>query len=290
MRLTAAGPALPTVLLAALLGVVVTGCAGQEPARGVRSVSDLVLPFDAYKPTPEQRAVLANARHRLVVRCMRRQGVTVNPPVESAASIAALDPGNSRRYGVVDTAVARRHGYHLARPPGARTSGAWANALPPAARGHLYGDRRRPGCLDRAARTLEDGGPRADWSWLGLQDALTLERAAALPEVAAAVERWQACMGQAGHAYAAPESAIADRRWKLEQPAISVVEKATATADTACKWSSGLVAAWYEADAALQRDLVRGHAPRFAAFRANLEHRVRTASRLLASDEGGKVR
>jgi hypothetical protein len=64
-------------------------------------------------------------------------------------------------------------------------------------------------------------------------------------------------------------------------------EKQTATADTACKWSSGLVAAWYAADAELQRAVIRDNADRFAALRANLKQRLSRASRLL--HEGRQV-
>ncbi|WP_103957268.1 hypothetical protein [Nonomuraea solani] len=259
------------------------------PARGVASVSELVLPFDAYKSTPEQRAVLGNAHNHLVVRCMRKQGITIKPPAEDPVTIAAVDPGNSRRYGVADTEAARLHGYHLARPPSPDTTGAWAGKLPKPTRHRLYGTAADRGCLDRATLVLDKGARKADWPWLSLQDSLTLEQAAKHPSVTAAVKRWQSCMSQAGHSYPAPEAAIADGRWDLDEPAVTEDEKQTATADTTCKWSSGLVAAWYAADAELQRAVIRDNAGRFDALRANLRQRLNRASRLLAEHEGGQV-
>ncbi|MFI7702882.1 hypothetical protein [Nonomuraea sp. NPDC049480] len=278
-----------------LLLISTAGCAADEPMRqahatGVRSVAQLVLPFDAYKTTPEQRAVLGNAHNLLVVRCMREEGISIEPPAEDPATLAATDPGNSRRYGVVDTEAARRYGYHLARPPSPDTTASWAGKLPKPTRHHLYGTAADRGCLDRATLTLERGARKADWPWLSLQDSLTLEQAAKHPSVTGAVKRWEACMSQAGHSYPAPEAAIADSRWNLEERTVTEDERLTAIADTHCKWSSGLVAAWHAADADLQRAVIRDNRDRFDALRANLGHRLRKASSVLADHEGGQVR
>ncbi|GAA3543561.1 hypothetical protein GCM10022419_024680 [Nonomuraea rosea] len=302
-------PARPTSapLIPGLVSVLLmcTACATADPAprtpaKGVASVSELVLPFDAYKTTPEQRAVLGNAHNSLVVRCMRKQGITLAPPAEEPDALAAIDPGNSRRYGVADTEAARRYGYHLARPPSPDTTGAWAGKLPKRTRHRLYGTAADRGCLDRATHFLDRGAPKADWPWLNLQDSLTLEQAAKDSSVTGAVKRWQSCMSQAGLSYPSPEAAIADGRWDLDKPAVSEEEKQTALADTTCKWSSGLVATWYAADAALQRAVIRDNPDRFAALRANLKQRLSRAShlsaedeelsRLAAGDEGGKIR
>ncbi|WP_127937392.1 hypothetical protein [Nonomuraea polychroma] len=279
---------------AMLLLTGVAGCSADEPrpqtsAPAVTSVAQLVLPFDAYKTTPEQQAILGNAHNLLVVRCMRKKGVTIEPPAEDPATIAAVEPGNSRRYGVVDTEAARRYGYHLARPPSPDTTRSWAAKLPKPARHRLYGTAADRGCLDRAALALERGARKADWPWLALQDSLTLEQSAKHSSVTSAVQRWQSCMSQQGHSYPAPEAAIGDSRWDLEKSTVTEDEKQTATADTQCKWASGLVAAWYAADAALQRAVVRDNADRFAALRANLEQRLKRASSVLAAHEGGDV-
>lgn len=281
------------LLAGALLLISVVACAADEPkpqASGVTSVSQLVLPFDAYKPTPEQRAILGNAHNKLVESCMRRRGVAISPPDDDPDTIAAVEPGNSRRYGVADTVAARTYGYHLARPPSPDTTGSWASKLSKHARHRLYGTAADRGCLDRATQTLDKGATKADWPWLSLQDSLTLEQAAKQPPVAAAVRRWQSCMSQAGHPYPAPEAAIADDRWDLDKPAVSEDEKQVATADTTCKWASGLVTTWFAADAELQRAVVRDNPERFAALRANLTQRLARSSALLAEHEGGEVR
>ncbi|MET7999894.1 hypothetical protein [Nonomuraea glycinis] len=271
-------------MLGALL-VAVTACAqppqAPEITPGVSGVADLKLPFDAYKPTPAQRALLGNAHNLVVVRCMRRYGITVHPPGTDQEAIAAADPGNTRRYGVVDPAQAARFGYHLASRTSPSGSSRWADKLGLTASRHLYGKEGRPGCLDRAPDVLARSAPAADWQWLALQDARTLERAAKRVAVRRAVVKWTTCMKAAGHSYPSPEAAIADPRWNLEGTEITAEEKRVAVADTSCKWSSGLVAAWFTADAEQQRKIVLKHSERFADLRDNLGERLDRATTLL---------
>jgi hypothetical protein len=249
--------------------------AAPEP---VTSVAGLVLPFDTYKPAPEQSALLGNAQARLVAQCMRRYGVTAAPPKIEIAAVRAGDPGNARRYGVADPEQAALTGYHLPRsgPPGKRPT--WESRLSKSARKHLYGTRAHPGCTARASAALARDAHKADWSWLALQDSRTLEETARIPAVVQAVSRWRACMAKAGFRYPAPEAAIADHRWNLDSPKVSAEEKRTATADANCKWTSGLVATWFAADAALQKSIIADNLERFTAFRANLRTRLFRAS------------
>ncbi|MFI7615899.1 hypothetical protein ACIBP6_32240 [Nonomuraea terrae] len=277
-----------------LLAVVTAACAAEQPqppappapTQGVTVVEKLVLPFDAYKTTPKQRAVLGNAHNRLLVACMREHGITVTPPAEDPKTLAAIDPGNSRRYGVTDIDAARTHGYHLARPPAPNTTDAWAAKLPEQTRQRLYGTAADRGCVDQATLGLDKGAPKADWPWLAQQDSVTLEQAAKDPSVVTAVKRWRECMSKAGHSYASPEAAIGDKRWNLDQPQVSEAEKRTATDDTTCKWSSGLVLAWYTADAERQDKVITDNPARFSALRANLKQRLKRASAVLSADEG----
>lgn len=270
----------------ASLLLVVTACAAaprpDEPSVSVSvaSVADLVLPFDAYKPTPEQRVLLANAQAKLVARCMRRHGVSAAPPMVAVATVKAGDPGNTRRYGVADPAQAALTGYHLSRSDSHGRPPEWEANLSKTARTHLYGDTADSGCMSRAAAVLTRGAEPADWSWLAVQDAETLEKAATDPAVVQAATRWRACMVKTGYAYPTAEAAIADARWNLDQPTVTAEEKRTATADTWCKWESGLVAAWFAADSALQRQVVTGNPDRFAALRANLSSRLARASKV----------
>ncbi|SDK72926.1 hypothetical protein SAMN05421874_110193 [Nonomuraea maritima] len=284
-----------------VLAVAVAAC-GAEPQRnqqpsappapteGVTVVEKLVLPFDAYKATPKQQATLGNAHNRLVVACMRKHDITVTPPTEDPKTLAAIDPGNSRRYGVTDIEAARTHGYHLARPASPDTTEAWAANLPEQTRDRLYGTSADRGCLDQASLSLEKGARKADWPWLAKQDSASLEQSAKNPEVVAAVKRWRECMSKAGHDYVSPEMAIGDSRWTLDKPEVGAPEKRAATDDTTCKWSSGLVLTWYAADSELQQKVIDENPSRFAAFRANLKHRLQRASAVLAADEGREVR
>ncbi|NUW32588.1 hypothetical protein HTZ77_14265 [Nonomuraea sp. SMC257] len=245
-------------------------------------VADLVLPFDAYRPTPGQRALMARARAALLARCMHRRGHAVSPPRPDAAAYAAGDPGNSRRYGVADPEPARRNGYHL--PPSRPSSQgrSWDVTLGRSARRALDGTPGRPGCDERAtAEQARRTSPEADWQWLALQDARTVAETAGHPAVVEAVARWKTCMERAGHPYPSPEAAIADPRWDLRSAAVTAREKRTATADTACKWSSGLVPAWFAADAAAQRAVIAAEPGRFADLRDDLRARLDRAAEVL---------
>ncbi|MEV1238898.1 hypothetical protein [Nonomuraea sp. NPDC049750] len=282
-RALSSSPAAALWAGASLLLVVTACAAAPRPdfvSVSVASVADLVLPFDAYKPTPEQRVLLANAQTKLVARCMRRHGVSAAPPMVAVAAVKAGDPGNARRYGVADPAQAALTGYHLSRSDPHSRPPQWAANLSKTARTHLYGDTADSGCISRAAAVLTRGAEPADWPWLAVQDAETLEKAATDPAVVQAATSWRACMVRAGHAYPTAEAAIADARWNLDQPTVTAEEKRTATADTRCKWESGLVAVWFAADSALQRQIVAGNPDRFAALRANLGSRLARASKV----------
>ncbi|MEV0195476.1 hypothetical protein [Nonomuraea sp. NPDC050691] len=293
-RAPAALGALLTATCAAVACTAAAPLPATPPLTGATSpppparVADLVLPFDAYRPTPGQRALMARARAALLARCMHRRGHAVSPPRPDAAAFAAGDPGNSRRYGVADPRRARRHGYHLppSKPPGQGWD-AWETALGRSARRDLAGTPGRPGCDERATAELASrtgpapGSPPPDWQWLALQDARTVEQAARHPAVVEAVTRWKTCMERAGHPYPSPEAAIADPRWNLRSAAVTAREKRTATADTACKWSSGLVPAWFAADVAAQRAVVAAEPARFAALRDDLRARLDGAAEVL---------
>ncbi|MDA0639889.1 hypothetical protein [Nonomuraea ferruginea] len=352
----------------------------EEPA--VASAEDLLLPFDAYKPTPGQRALLDTAHRSLVSRCLKRRGIS------RRLLPAPPDPRNSRRYGVVDHDQAHRFGYHLpttdepaepgktdgagktrrtdrsettsssrktrttettdrsgtvrqvgsgktrtaettgrsgkirrseatgrsgaARQPettgrsgAARRDGRSGAARRDgrsgaARRDGRSGEARRgekarrhlyvlPWCEGRAAERLAPS-ERAPWDWLAQRDTRTLERSSTRPQVREAIMGWVACMRDAGHPYPSPEAAIGDPRWDLDKRAISADEKRTAVADVVCKWSSGLVARWFAADAALQRALVHKHAGRFALLRADLNERVQRATTLLQRHTAKPVR
>ncbi|MFD2357371.1 hypothetical protein ACFSTC_60960 [Nonomuraea ferruginea] len=353
----------------------------EEPA--VASAEDLLLPFDAYKPTPGQRALLDTAHRSLVSRCLKRRGIsrsapadprptratpaataswtttrptasaTTSPPLTNRPSLgrptargktrrtdrsettsssrktrttettdrsgtvrqvgsgktrtaettgrsgkirrseatgrsgAARQPETTGRSGAARrdgrSGAARRDG----RSGAARRDGRSGEARRgEKARRHLY---VLPWCEGRAAERLAPS-ERAPWDWLAQRDTRTLERSSTRPQVREAIMGWVACMRDAGHPYPSPEAAIGDPRWDLDKRAISADEKRTAVADVVCKWSSGLVARWFAADAALQRALVHKHAGRFALLRADLNERVQRATTLLQRHTAKPVR
>ncbi|RJL23288.1 hypothetical protein [Bailinhaonella thermotolerans] len=245
----------------------------------------LTLPFDAYRLTGDDHDLLDRAHRELLRRCMARLGLgrplRTMPPAVSGARLAE----HARRYGVIEAAVAREHGYHYPATAADRAGPArweaWEASLTPRERAALDGTGGEPGCHDRAVGDLAAAVPRDDLRWLEGQNFRTVEESAKAAPVRRARELWRACMSRAGFRYPTPQDAISDPRWNLDAPVITSQERATAQADVACKRESGLVQAWYHAEAELQRTLVRAEAARLTRLLKAKQTRLNKACRVL---------
>lgn len=262
------------VLAGCLAGL--TGAAarpGSVPARAAVRAPDgpvpprIVLPFDAYRFTAAQRRTVVRAEDLLVTGCMRAHGIAGFTPATVPASPET--PVNARRYGVVDTDVATRYGYHFPDPDAARRTAAyraWDARLTDRERDLLDGTERARGCVAAAELRLRAGVHLAEPGSFTRLDFRSLDASAADPRVRAAVHRWRDCMAGRGLDYASPAEAIADPRWRLNSPAPSEREIATATADVRCKRRAHLVAAWLAAETDVQRALIARHSAAFATL------------------------
>ncbi|GAB2743987.1 hypothetical protein [Amycolatopsis magusensis] len=271
-----------------LLGLLaLAGCAGEEPPPPLPAealpVSGFVLPFDEYQLAAPDRVTVEKARSTLAETCMRMRGYEVDIP-EIGGSNAVAGTENSRRYGLVDESVATRFGYHFPSDEASEKRSLrqqeWEAGLSEEVRTLLDGEN---GCSDEAQRELRKDAPVADTGWLADQDFSALEESAKLAPVVAAREAWRTCMAGHGFAYATPEDAIADAKWQLDSPAPSPEEVRAAQVDVGCKQSTGLVRTWYEAETALQRQVVERERTRFDEFEAANQARVANAHRVLGS-------
>lgn len=242
--------------------------------------ADLRLPLDAYLASVTEVAELGSGYRALVHRCMTGYGFDF-PPAHLPASTGPLTR-NERRYGLTDPAAAATLGYRLANGGGPARPG--LPALPAAgldalngAQGHLVAGRALPadGCAGQARRELTARVPQgAD---LTLPDRLardSFERSRQDPRVAAAIQRWAACMREQGYRYATPFEAAADRRFRGP---LSGAETATATADVACKARTNLVGIWFSAESGYQRALIDGNGPALALALAGLRAQLAVA-------------
>ncbi|MFB4311535.1 hypothetical protein [Actinomadura sp. GTD37] len=276
-------------LLVPLAPLVLAGCAApphrdEPPARIVHiaDVAALVLPLDAYRPTPAQRRSVQRAEKTLVMACLRRFGL--------AADIADPAPPpfaqNARRYGLADEVRAKKLGYSTPeiskRPP--------RPELPQQVRQVAWGDgpatvrgRRVPaeGCVGEADRRLnagvQPGGTLADRLAFA-----SLEASEQDTRVRAAFARWSTCMKRAGHSYATPMDANRDRRFRdARKHDADQLETETAVADVRCKHQSRLIDVWAGAEAAYQERAIARHRPELDRERKALDARLRNATKAL---------
>ncbi|MFE6225349.1 hypothetical protein [Streptomyces sp. NPDC057854] len=287
---------------ASALLVLLAGTAGCLPATGHRSAPSvppsaqvvagppagdearrLRLPYDAYELSTNDTFLIESAVDVLMRACMRRHGLdwTLLPRADDA------EPPNRRRYGLIESAIAERYGYHLPpEPPGtARRQAADRNraaTLSPHEHRIAYGESGDSGgCWKGAYDRLREGLLRSDH---GLLNRLTLESFdASLEHVAVrrAFDSWSSCMRRAGFDHARPLAAAGDPRW-ARTPRPGPLELRTAMADVRCKQQTGLVTTWAAVETRLQTGFVRAHAKEFEALKAAKEQWLANARRVLA--------
>lgn len=220
----------------------------------------LILPFDRYVLSLEEYYTVSNASDLLIQKCMRKRGYewkTVERPS------GAVEVKNRRRYGVVESPVAERFGYHapeeLINPYGVKEQEASREKeLSAGAKtAALSGD----GCAVKADERLS-GGREPDYDKLSELDARIFEKSQKVPEVERAMKAWSECMREKGFEYDKPDDAVNDDRWWSKQSSdesagASRREKATASADVRCKDRTGLVGLWFSAEKRLEREQVK---------------------------------
>jgi hypothetical protein len=258
----------------------------------VRQAGDIVLPLDAFTTARAARRTTSTAVSLLGRACMK--GLGLDWPVPDRTPPAAEERDNARRYGLVDAAHARSHGYH--RPPAeaaytARVS-AVSRTISDATLQAWTGDVARVGraavpaggCAQEARRRL--GAPPAgiaDNLVDGLKQA-SMTQSAQDPQVGTALGRWSACMRAKGFTYNRP--AQAERRYAgtgAEVTAPAQAEVATAVADVSCNHESDLAGIWLRVETALQRRVVQEKATELERYRRWQEQVVSEAARVTAA-------
>lgn len=218
----------------------------------------LVLPFDKYVLSLEEYYTVSNASDLLIEKCMRKRGHEWKH-VERPHDVDEVK--NRRRYGVVESAVAERFGYHapevLINPYGVKKQEASReNGLTPGAKAAALS---RDGCVAKADERLS-GGREPDYDKLSELDARIFAESQKAPEVERAMKAWSACMRKQGFEYDKPAEAVNDSRWwpegSSDESAASRLEKETATADVRCKDRTGLVGRWFSAEKRLEREQI----------------------------------
>ncbi|WP_148589891.1 hypothetical protein [Streptomyces sp. WAC01526] len=246
----------------------------------------LVLPFDAYQLSLSEYYTVSAAQDRLIRSCMGNLGHEW-APVDRPSN--ADDSKNRRRYGVIETTVAERFGYHapekLLNPyQVAQREEQREAALSPDARKVALDPTH--GCSIKSYRRLLRGAD-ADYRRLNKLDAKDFKSAQTAPVMREALKSWSTCMRGKSYDYATPDEAIEDPRW-WKDPRASASEKeiATAKTDVQCKRRTKLIRTWFATEKALEKKTLRQHEQYFHELAAAKQRQLRAAHAILA-DHGG---
>ncbi|MEV1005062.1 hypothetical protein [Nonomuraea sp. NPDC050202] len=285
------------VTLAALSAICVAalchGVRNSEPAPAVTTApAEPVLPLDSYQLSRRDVHTIEAAEDILILACMRKQGLAWRMLPEPGAEEA--DSRHTRRYGIMDAGAAARHGYHLPplSPNQARREAVWQarEKLPSRERLAAYGAKGVSGGCRGQARPRATGGVPPNWmNVLNKHSSQAFAAAQRAPEVVAVIQKWSACMAEAGHRYRDPFAASGDPTWwRSERP--SARERSVAQTDVRCKEKVGLVSVWVQADRRAQLDTIREHPEDFRMLAAsksaslNAAHTILRSSRSSAAD------
>ncbi|MFP3990310.1 hypothetical protein U9R90_23195 [Streptomyces sp. E11-3] len=242
----------------------------------------LILPFDEYILSTYEVHTVESAEDVLVRDCMRDQRKQWSYLPRPSRRV--LDPPNRRRYGVIESGVADRFGYHLPpeRPEVSRRSDAWdaRSKLPRDVQLAAYGADGVSGCWEGAHESLLRNVPTVDDSLLNKWIKKDFDKAMRHPDVVRALGKWSRCMKEEGFAYPDPLSAAEDPAWsKTDRP--SRRELSVAKADVQCKTKVNLVSAWSRVETTLQREAIRRHPDHFNKLKLVKERHLDAARKIL---------
>ncbi|MFF4370308.1 hypothetical protein [Streptomyces sp. NPDC001594] len=301
-------------LLGAGCGGAGAGKGGPEPALGPvaanPAASEISLPLDAYTDSDAETRRMDGAQDRLTAQCMARYGFVYEAPARPAGDGTSQERHRDL-FGVTDPAQAASRGYGRASgeaapakpappqlgdsaaavlfgkgPGGNSPSGPDPRSQEEAEAadsGIAVGGQRVPvgGCLREGYRKLY--APTKDSVDLlfafGLaSDAHT--RSQKDSRVTAVLQKWSACMDQAGYGGVATPYEVVEKLGLGGDPA-GPKAVAAATADVACKREVNLVGVWAAVERAYQERLVEENAETLALYKRQREARLRMAASLV---------
>jgi hypothetical protein len=251
-----------------------------------------VLPIQPYLPTEQEQGQLAQAKKILIGDCMKGFGFSWVP----APDLPKVGPKTLTdwRYGIHDLTLAEQRGYKAdaeeqqaydaavekGAVDGTTADGPESQAL---SGGIQEVDGKKVpegGCVGAANDEIDAGAIQA-------RAALELANAAFVkskedPEVVKAFADWSACMKRSGYDYKQPLDASDDS--KFSAPEVSSEEIATATADIKCRQKTDVAWIWFQAESALQKSAIEGHAEQLSAERKKIDAAVRNASKIVKGE------
>jgi hypothetical protein len=242
-----------------------------------------------YSYTVAENTAIESAQHVLTRRCMRKYGISYQPPKQDANSPKPAD----RRYGLSSASEAARFGYHPNRdgqlPEGPSLS---KDALTvfygkrSAAQGDgeklTYKGKEVPadGCFGQSVAELskkyDDSADAAIASRIANQG---YEKSLTDPSVKEGFRKWSACMRSSGFRYASPMEPLNSPAFQGQT--VSDKEKETATADVRCKEKTGLLDVWFKAESRIQKADIEKNSGALEKLRKAHQKKAEAARRIV---------
>ncbi|MFJ8083792.1 hypothetical protein ACIQ6Y_24680 [Streptomyces sp. NPDC096205] len=287
----------PVVLLAVLLTACSSGTDHADRSDGPSTPGTpaaaapaprITLPLDPYQVSDEDYSTVSRALAELTDRCMREQGLRYDEEAPEGVATSATGTGHERRYGITVPETAEKYGYHLDGTPSRQVTPApqskrYQRALMGTGKPTGTDGQFDDGCAGRAHLELEKG---IDMDAVDLPQWYkreSFQQSLSEPLVTKAFAAWSGCMAESGHHFRTPLDPLADRKVLGEK--VTPYERAVATADIACKQRTGLVAAWRNSEAALQRSLIESRGPQLAKARGEAARLIARADRIVGADK-----
>lgn len=267
-------------------------------------VAEEPLPIQHYMVLGREREMIENAVVVLAMRCMERQGFTMEVEPPESQTVGVLQDLTYRRYGSPETVEdAKEIGFGV--PARAETSAEWVKeaeafeASLTEAMGRAWAgewddpeqmvqNRRRNGCVGEADAALMGDARIIEASGLAnppfIRDLNIDPRSQESPEATAATERFLACMRDAGY----PDvdaTEFTPKRFEQEDPQQPSAEaRAAAVTVHGCFVSSGVREAKYRAEVAYQTAAIEANPEAFAQVRKEIDDVLRRATEVLEEE------
>lgn len=300
--------------VAAALALLLTACGKPTDAVDVSGGFDprtAQFPFAAYTTTPEAMKIFQTARIYVEVDCLRSFGFEVTPWEPEG-----VPPMRYDRFGLWNAEDAKTIGY--AAPPlpawaavGGVPDEAWVSHVydgllsgrdgaqqvdaqgNPIIDSEFYNGMRIPdgGCQGEGLRAIHD--PKWDSAYLSRLEKETGSAAMADSAVRAAVDEWASCMDDEGYDYTDPfqpfQEWMKERGTRQEKKGDAVPpsaeELAAATHDLSCKYSTGLLSTWVEAEIAQQNKIIAREGEVLAQWKGELDAALDRARAIITEHE-----
>ncbi|KOV70375.1 hypothetical protein ADL00_09105 [Streptomyces sp. AS58] len=261
----------------------------------IKSAEIPALPIEGYLVSQKEKDQILRASRTLAKGCMARYGFDFS---WNAASGRKSEPDDnaanrSRRYGIVDHAMASELGYGNAAVEVEDTSGDSSSAQMSEAASRVFLGNSDPllkvakdaevngikipegGCSGEAKRKVGNGLSNRTANDINLA---SFQVSLNDGQVKTAMKEWSDCMKRSGYDYASPLDPLKTMGMRAPTPE----EKATAAADVQCKYETNLIGIWNAVETEIQKAMIGNKEEILENGRRETDRSLRNAADVLS--------